>query len=82
VVDGDVDADEYGAMKNATAEALKKYGLAYITIEIEITEEICRDDTEQQARPTDRTNWPDRSKLLIFAARDLVDDVIHMLTDY
>jgi cobalt-zinc-cadmium efflux system protein len=47
VVGGDFDADEYGAMKNATAEALEQFGLAHTTIEIELKDEFCRDKTKQ-----------------------------------
>lgn len=46
VVGGDFDANKYGLIKNATAEALEQFGLAHTTIEIERKKEICRDDTE------------------------------------
>lgn len=43
VVDGNFIANNYAAVKEATTEALAKYGLAHTTIEIELTEELCRD---------------------------------------
>lgn len=46
VVDCRFDAKEYRLIKNATAEALEPYGLAHTTIEIELTEEDCRDDSQ------------------------------------
>lgn len=56
VVDGTFDADRYGVIKNATADALEQYGLAHTTIEIELKEEFCRDEAKQKTMPTDRTN--------------------------
>jgi len=46
VVDGNFDTNKYGVMKNATADALKPYGLAHTTIEIELKDENCRDGSK------------------------------------
>lgn len=45
VVDGNFDSNEYGVMKSAAAEALSQYELAHTTIEIELKDESCRDDS-------------------------------------
>ncbi len=45
VVNRNFNADEYGLIKSATAEALEQYGLAHTTIEVECNEEPCRDGT-------------------------------------
>ncbi|MDP4917615.1 MAG: cation diffusion facilitator family transporter [Haliea sp.] len=56
VVDRNFNADEYGRIKSATAEALEQYGLAHTTIEVECSEELCRDGTpEQDNRQTNHT---------------------------
>jgi cobalt-zinc-cadmium efflux system protein len=48
------DADAYGAIKNAVAEALEPYGLVHTTVEIELNEEFCRDGS---GRPTGRRDY-------------------------
>lgn len=45
---GGVDDGRYGAIKQATADALAQYDLAHTTIEIELSEENCRDQAEEQ----------------------------------
>lgn len=55
VVDGDFDADQCGTMKKATAETLEQFGLTHTTIEIELQEEFCREETKQKSMPTDGT---------------------------
>ncbi|MEQ9022537.1 MAG: cation transporter, partial [Pseudomonadales bacterium] len=47
VVDAYFNADEYGNIKETVAKALEQYGLAHTTIEIELKQEFCRDQTDQ-----------------------------------
>lgn len=47
VVDINLDAEQYGTVKDAIGEALRPFELTHTTIEIEMSQEFCRDETEE-----------------------------------
>ncbi|QKK03593.1 MAG: cation transporter [Pseudomonadota bacterium] len=52
VVDIDFNAEQYGTVKESIGEALLPFELTHTTIEIEMSQEPCRDETEDWTSPT------------------------------